>query len=365
MDAVGAGLEAELDAAPRGLLELDHELIVGVADEAASLEGLREHEPGRRLAHVGHHHVPGARELDVVRRVLGTAARVGRAPERLVEGELVGLVEGDLALAGDVRRAPQPGDQVVGEEAAAEALGLLGDLVGRARREKRVSPHVGGLVGEKRGPPLSALEAGDGARGAGVEHGDAHVGGHRVHLVAQRSVRVAVVPEEEPLLVGVTRVVEEELGPPGRLRVRTVGPGSLPQGVEGPLQLAHRRLLEQEGVALLDAAELLEDRGESSRVGHRIPQRGAIPSALVGPGNEGVPPDDVGAECVCDPDEEGQAVSSLQGGHDTDSFVRVKTDWSSPAASSRGGGAASDPAATASAAWRTGCSSNGSSEVTR
>ena len=343
MDAVVARLEAELDGAPVGLLELHHELVVGVADEAASLEVLREHQPGRGLTHVGHDHVAGAGELDVVGGVLGPAAGVGSASEGLVEGELVRLVQGDLAVAG--RRPPRPAcpSQVVGEEAAAEILRLLGHLVGGAGGEEGVAPHVGGLVDEERRAVLPALQAGDRPRGTGVENRDADVGGDRVHLVPQGAVGVAIVPEEQALLVRVARVVEEELGPAGRVGGRpAIAPCPRAHECQCLLELAHGGLVEEDGVLRVDPPELAEHSGESSRVRDRVPQGGTVSPPLVGPGDQREALNDLGPRGVRgarDGERQGAGGEKLQRRHGTDSLEREKTDCSRPRGRGRGGGA--------------------------
>jgi len=299
--------------------------------------------------------------------MLGAAAGVDCASQRLVEGELVGLVQRDLAVVGDVGGPPQAGGQVVGEEAAAEGLGFLGDLVRRARCEEGVTPHVRRLVGKERRAALPALEAGDGPRGARIENRDPDVRGDGVHLVPQRAVRVAVVSEEQALLVGVARVVEEKLRAPGcPVGIGAVGEGELAQRLERVLERPGRRLLEQDRVSLVDAAELLEDGREPLGVGHREAQGGPIVAPLVGAGHERVPAHPVGAGDAADAKEEGHGRNRPSGRHRFDSLVRENTDCSRPRGSSRVGGAISEPlVATRRAAWRTGSRPNGSPAVTR
>ena len=70
-------------------------------------------------------------------------------------------------------------------------------------------------------PPFNRVKAPGRAR---VEDGNAHVGGNLIEPIAQRAVRVAVVAEQQPLFVGVPRVVDEHLGaaaapPAGAARV--------------------------------------------------------------------------------------------------------------------------------------------------
>ena len=84
-----------------------------------------------------------------------------------------------------------------------------------ARGQEGVAAHVGGLVDEEGGPRAPAFQPGERARGAGVEDGDPHVGGNLVEPIPQRPVRVAIVADQQPLLVGVAGVIEEDFGPPG------------------------------------------------------------------------------------------------------------------------------------------------------
>ena len=74
---------------------------------------------------VGHHDVAGARQVDVVRRMLRVAFGVDRAAQRLVEGELIRLVQRHLAVAGEIRRAAEAGDELVREVRGANAIRLL------------------------------------------------------------------------------------------------------------------------------------------------------------------------------------------------------------------------------------------------
>ena len=64
--------------APARLVELDDQLLRRVADEEPAFELLAEHERRRGLADVGHHDVAGARQVDVVRRMLRAALGVDR-----------------------------------------------------------------------------------------------------------------------------------------------------------------------------------------------------------------------------------------------------------------------------------------------
>ena len=191
---------------------------------------------------------------------------VDGAPERLVERELIRLVERDLAVAGEVRRAAEPRDQVVREVPGADAIRFLRRFGFRARREERVAAHVGGLVDEERRPRPAALQARERAGRARVEDGDAHVGGNLIEPIAQRAVGVAIVAEQQSPLVGVAGVVDEHLRPSARgtsvaPRVRD----ARAQKVERVEELAELRLPQDDLVAPADAAELDEARARSAR----------------------------------------------------------------------------------------------------
>ena len=180
------GSTPELDLPAARLVQLDDQLLRAVADEEPAVQLLAEHQRRRRLADVGHDDVAGAGQVDVVGRMLRAAARIDRAAERLVERELVRLVERDLAVAGEIGRAAEPGDQVVREVRGADAIRFLRRLGFGARRQERVAAHVGGLVDEERRARLAALDARERARRARVEHRDADVGGNLIEPVAQR-----------------------------------------------------------------------------------------------------------------------------------------------------------------------------------
>ena len=120
--------------------------------------------------------------------MLGAPRASRRAGQRLVRGELVRLEEGDPAIAVHVGGAAEAGHEVVGEIGGQDAIRLLGDLGLGARGEEGVAVHVDRLVDQEGRPDPSALEAGDGAGGAGVEDGDADVGGDLVDAGAEAAV---------------------------------------------------------------------------------------------------------------------------------------------------------------------------------
>ena len=125
--------------------------------------------------------------------MLRAALRVDGPAERLVERELIGLVERHLAVTGHIRSTTEPGDQVVREVRCPDAIGFLRRFGFRARGEERVAPHVGRLVDHERRPRAAALDARERARRAGIEHRDAHVGRDLIEPIAQRAIGVAIV----------------------------------------------------------------------------------------------------------------------------------------------------------------------------
>ena len=175
-DFVAAGLDAELHRPAERFVELHDQLAGRIANEEPPFEVARKHERRAGLTHVGHDHVSGAREADVVGRVLRPAFRVDRAAERLLECKLIGLVQRHLPVAGQIRGAPESGDEIVREVRGADAVRFLRRFRGRARCQERVSPHVGGFVDEERRPGPAALDPRERARRASVEDGDANVG---------------------------------------------------------------------------------------------------------------------------------------------------------------------------------------------
>ena len=144
-----------------------------------------------------------------------------------------------------------------------------------------MAAHVGRLVDEEGGPRASSFQPRERARGAGVEDRDPDVGRDLVEPIPQRPVRVAIVADQQSLLVGVAGVIEEDLGPPGAAggaaRVHDV----LVQQVERVEQLAQPRLLEDDLVRGADAPELHEHPRETLGVGDRVLQQRSIGAARV------------------------------------------------------------------------------------
>src|SRR6185437_2423943 len=78
-----------------------------------------------------------APELEVEARVLGYGGEAGAVADRSLLGVVEGLLEGDVAVARSVGGAQEAGHEVVREEGAAEALGLVRVLQAGARGDER------------------------------------------------------------------------------------------------------------------------------------------------------------------------------------------------------------------------------------
>ena len=283
---VPARLQAELHKAPRRLEQLGDQLLVGVADEEAAMQSLPQHHTRRGLAHVGHDHVPGTGQVDVVGRMLRPALRSRGPCQRLAESELVGLAEGDPAVAVDVGGAAQSGHQVVGEEGAVDAIRFLGRFVLRAGGDEGVPLHVHGIVYQERLVAPPSLEPGDGARCAGVQYRDMDVGGDRLHFAAQLLVGEALVSQQQPLLVRVAGVVQHHLRP--SLLSGAVHP--FPHLPQRPVQLVAAGLPQQGAVSRFHSSHFLQHLREVLPVRHRVAQGHAIAAAVVGACDNDEPP---------------------------------------------------------------------------
>ena len=98
-DLVPSRGEPQLDLPSVGLVELHDQLLRGGAHEDAAGQLVAQDQRGRG-AQVGHHHVAGPGELDVVGGVLDPVRGLGGPPQGLAVGELVGLVQRHPALPG-------------------------------------------------------------------------------------------------------------------------------------------------------------------------------------------------------------------------------------------------------------------------
>ena len=88
---------------------------------------------------------------------------------------------------------------------------FLRGLVGRARSEEGVPPHVKGLVNQKGRLGLAPFDAGYGAGVTGIEDGDADGGLGRLERVEQLLVAEVIARQKQALFVGVSRVVKQYL----------------------------------------------------------------------------------------------------------------------------------------------------------
>ena len=210
-DGVRAGREAELHALPARLCELHREGAALVADGQPTLDHLDDGQAGRSRAQVRQHQVARPGQADVVGRVLGAELRALRRGEGLLEREGVRLVQSHQAVAGGVRRPAQARDEEMRKERGADPVRLLGRLLRGARGEECVALHVRGGVEKEGGTGHPALCPCQRPRGARVEDRHAHVGGDVVDVAAEDVVHEAVGAEYQPVLVGVARVVHDEL----------------------------------------------------------------------------------------------------------------------------------------------------------
>ena len=85
------------------------------------------------------------------------------------------------------------------EEGRSHLIRFLGSLIGRARGEKRIRLHCGGVVDQKRLAPLSALDPRDRPRCTCIEDSDADVGGNLVHHPPETHIGDVLPRDEDPL----------------------------------------------------------------------------------------------------------------------------------------------------------------------
>ena len=131
------------------------------------------------------------------------------------------------------------------------------------------------------GPRPAALQPRERARRARVEDRDAHVGGNLVEPIAQRAVRIAVVAEQQALLVGVPRVVDEDLGPPGAAR-RAPRVDDALLSRSSASTMSRSAAASARSVGRADAAELDEHAREALGVGDRVSRAADDPACRAG-----------------------------------------------------------------------------------
>ncbi len=164
----------------------------------------------------------------------------------------------------------------------ADSVGLLSGLGFRARRQKRMTPHRGRRIDPEGRPRDTALEARERAGRTRVEHRDPDIGRHLVQPVAQALIRHAVFAEQQALLVGMARVVEDDLGSPRRRAGRPLcSRETRGDRVERVEQFAELRLPEHDLVVGRNAAQFHHDAREALGVRHRVSQHCAIGAAEV------------------------------------------------------------------------------------
>ena len=119
------------------------------------------------------------------------------------------LVQRYQAVARDVDRTAETRHQIVGKERAAEPIRLLRRLAGRARGQERVALHIGGLPGEERCSPATALAAGQGTGAAAIHYGNVNVSAQRLDASAQIRIDARLAAEQEAEIVRVSDIIED------------------------------------------------------------------------------------------------------------------------------------------------------------
>jgi hypothetical protein len=205
-------------------------------------------------------------------------------------GVLVRLGQRHQAIARGVRRAAQPGDQVVREERTGDLARLQRDLVGGARRQQRLAG-ARELVGHpdlEPGAGLAALGREQRTALAAVDQRDPDVGAQRRQMAAELGEREPVAAELERLAVGVPGEVEQHDDAIGRIAPQ---PGDLALDLgEGLGQRGERLALQHEQVARCHTAELAEHLREPGGVGLGEVQRDVVGVARVVADDHGDPP---------------------------------------------------------------------------
>ena len=131
MQSILAWLQTQFHRPARRLVEFGDQPATGVADIDPAVQVFDQRQARYVAAHVGHHHVAGTAHLYIVARMLGAARGASGPRQGLGKGELIGLVERHPAIAGDIRRAAQARNEIVGKERGANRVGFLRCLIGR------------------------------------------------------------------------------------------------------------------------------------------------------------------------------------------------------------------------------------------
>ena len=116
---------------------------------------------------------------------------------------------------------------------------------------------------------MAALDPRERAGRAGIEHRDPHVSGNLIEPIPQRAIRIAILPEQEALLVGVAGVVQQHLGAAAARRAPRLE-DSRGDPVEGVDDILEPRLAQDDRVGGAHAAELDQDLREALGVGDRV-----------------------------------------------------------------------------------------------
>src|SRR5574344_1324164 len=276
LHAVNAPSKPELKLAATHLAEFRDKRPGCIADEHASFDVRAEHEPGGSSTDIRHHHVTRAREVHIPARMLHAAESRLRILKRFVERELIRLRKRHLAVSGNIARAAEPAHQGLRKERAAQTIALLAGFILRARSDERIALHIARSVRHESRDGDTALDPGNRAGAAGVNHGNFHIRMERVNAFAERAPAVKFIPYTEPAFIRVPAVIEEYfLARTAFLRELFI------KCIEFILYCLHGRIAQKHFVQTRDAAHFHKHLGKSRSVALRIAEHGAVVSAVV------------------------------------------------------------------------------------
>ena len=199
----------------------------------------------------------------------------------------IGLVERDPPVAVGVSRAAQGRHEVVGEVRRLQLVGLLAELLRRARchdREPLLRQSRHRVVAEvRRG--LGPLHAGEGAALAGVEDDDGEGRRERAQALAERAEGDLLAAEGQGVRARVARVVEEDLG---LLAVRCVRPDLRGKIVDRPADVRGVRMEEDVDVGRVVVSEVPKNVGDTTRIVFREAERRLPRATRVASDDDGV-----------------------------------------------------------------------------
>ena len=123
---------------------------------------------------------------------------------------VIGLGDGDLLVAVVVGRAAQARHEVMREHRAGERARFLRELVGAAAREQHHARQLRAIDVDLELVDARAALARDRAGLARVDHRELDRRRHRAQRVAQLLERQRIAAQVDLLVIGVTRVIEED-----------------------------------------------------------------------------------------------------------------------------------------------------------